>query len=119
MNTSQTWLGLNPQIGRPLSRIVGVIGFNTSRSTRQQDPRMLLRRVLWICCTLYRLIGSVRPKYLFDELQFGRSTRLFNLIVPTARASSFFVQGAIRWNSLPPAVRRETSLRGFWNECLS
>jgi hypothetical protein len=24
--TSHTWLGLNPQIGRPLSRIVGVIG---------------------------------------------------------------------------------------------
>jgi hypothetical protein len=25
--TSHTWLGLNPQIGRPLSRIVGAIGF--------------------------------------------------------------------------------------------
>jgi hypothetical protein len=25
--TSQTWLGLNPQIGRSLSRIVGAIGF--------------------------------------------------------------------------------------------
>jgi hypothetical protein len=24
--TSHTWLGLNPQIGRPLSRIVGAIG---------------------------------------------------------------------------------------------
>jgi hypothetical protein len=24
---SHTWLGLNPQIGRPLSRIVGAIGF--------------------------------------------------------------------------------------------
>jgi hypothetical protein len=24
--TSHTWLGLNPQIGRPLSRIVGPIG---------------------------------------------------------------------------------------------
>jgi hypothetical protein len=24
--TSNTWLGLNPQIGRPLSRIVGAIG---------------------------------------------------------------------------------------------
>jgi hypothetical protein len=27
--TSHTWLGLNPQIGRPLSRIVGAIGFNS------------------------------------------------------------------------------------------
>jgi hypothetical protein len=25
--TSHTYLGLNPQIGRPLSRIVGAIGF--------------------------------------------------------------------------------------------
>jgi hypothetical protein len=25
--TSHTWLGLNPQIGRPLLRIVGAIGF--------------------------------------------------------------------------------------------
>jgi hypothetical protein len=25
--TLHTWLGLNPQIGRPLSRIVGAIGF--------------------------------------------------------------------------------------------
>jgi hypothetical protein len=25
--TSNTWLGLNPQIGRPLSSIVGAIGF--------------------------------------------------------------------------------------------
>jgi hypothetical protein len=24
--TSHTWLGLNPQIGRPLSRIIGAIG---------------------------------------------------------------------------------------------
>jgi hypothetical protein len=54
---------------------------------------------------IYRLIGSGRPGYLFDGLQFGRSARLFNLIIPShrtsARASSFFVQGAILWNNLP------------------
>jgi hypothetical protein len=27
--TSHTWLGLNPQIGKPLLRIVGAIGFYT------------------------------------------------------------------------------------------
>jgi hypothetical protein len=78
---------------------------------------------LRICCTLYRLIGSGRPGYLFDELQFGRSARLLNLIVlshcTTARASSFFVQGAILWNNLPPTVRRVSSLRGLRNERLS
>jgi hypothetical protein len=60
---------------------------------------------------MYRLIGSGRPGYLFDGLQFGRYARLFNLILPSprtsARASSFFVQGAILWNGLPPALRRE------------
>jgi hypothetical protein len=30
--TSHTWLGLNPQIGRPLSRIVGAIGLFTNNS---------------------------------------------------------------------------------------
>jgi hypothetical protein len=30
--TSHTWLGLNPQIERPLSRIVGAIGFYNSNS---------------------------------------------------------------------------------------
>jgi hypothetical protein len=37
--------------------------------------------------------------YLFDELGFGQSTRLFNLLVPThslnARACSFLIQGTI------------------------
>jgi hypothetical protein len=31
--TSHTWLGLNPQIGRPLSRIVGAIGLFIFEST--------------------------------------------------------------------------------------
>jgi hypothetical protein len=39
------------------------------------------------------------PGYLFDGLQFGRSARLFNLILPSRRtstcASSFFDQGAV------------------------
>jgi hypothetical protein len=74
---------------------------------------------LRICCSSYRLIHSCRPGYLFDELQFVRSARLFNLIDPSHRVSSLFVQGAILWNSLPPAVRRVSSLRGFRNKCLS
>jgi hypothetical protein len=58
-----------------------------------------------------RLIGSGRPRYLFDELQFGWSVRLLNLIIPShrtsARAYSLFVQGAILWNGLPPQEERE------------
>jgi hypothetical protein len=72
---------------------------------------------LRICCAMYRLIGSCRPGSLFDGLQFDWSTRLFNLVIPRhrtlARASSFFVHGAILWNGLQPAVRRDSSLRRF------
>jgi hypothetical protein len=62
-----------------------------------------------ICCAMYRLNISGRPG--FDGLQFGRSARPFNLIIPGHRswayASLFLVQGAMLWNGLPPAVRRE------------
>jgi hypothetical protein len=72
---------------------------------------------------MYRLIGSGRPMYLFDGLQFGRSARIFMLIIAihrtSAGTSSFFVQGAMLWNGLPTAVRRESNLRRFRNECLS
>jgi hypothetical protein len=34
---SHTWLGLNPQIGRPLSRIVGAIGLNTFSTDKNQS----------------------------------------------------------------------------------
>jgi hypothetical protein len=65
---------------------------------------------------MYSLIGSGRSGNLLDGLQFSRSARLFNLIIPShrtsARASSFFFQGAILWNGLPPAVRRERATWG-------
>jgi hypothetical protein len=63
----------------------------------------------WVCCAMFRLIRSGCPGYLFDMLQFGQSSRLFNLITPVHRtasqASSFFIQGAILWNSLTSSVR--------------
>jgi hypothetical protein len=34
--TSHTWLGLNPQIGRPFSRIVGAIGLFISIFSQQK-----------------------------------------------------------------------------------
>jgi hypothetical protein len=78
---------------------------------------------LRMCCSMFTLINSGRPGYLFDELQFGRSRRLFNIIVPAhrtaARASSFFVQGAIIWNGLPSEVRRVGSIGKFREGCLS
>jgi Reverse transcriptase (RNA-dependent DNA polymerase) len=75
-----------------------------------------------ICQAMFRLIKSGSPSYLYDELQFGRSERIFGLLTPShrsfARASSFFVQGAILWNGLPVEVRRESSMGKFKKECL-
>jgi hypothetical protein len=59
-------------------------------------------------CLMYTPIKSDRLGYLFDELQFGRSRRLFNIIVPSLDEPRyhliaqlglrlFFVQGAILW----------------------
>jgi hypothetical protein len=76
-----------------------------------------------MCCALFRLIRSGCLGYLFDMLLFGQSSRLFNLITPVhriaSRVSSFFVQGAVLWNSLPSSVRREVSVGMFTKECLS
>jgi hypothetical protein len=69
---------------------------------------------LRICCAMHHLIGSGRPGYLFNGLQFGRSAWLFNLILPGYRTSA----RAMLWNDLPQAVRRESSLRRFRNETL-
>jgi hypothetical protein len=63
-----------------------------------------------ICCMINKIIKSSGPWYLFDELRFGQSSRLFNLLVPAhslnTRACSFYVQGTILCNDLPPAVQR-------------
>jgi hypothetical protein len=76
-----------------------------------------------MCCAMFKLIRTGGPRYLFDRIRFGQSSRLFNLITPAhrtaARASSFFVQGAILWNGLPSSVRRENSVGRFREGCLS
>jgi hypothetical protein len=67
-----------------------------------------------MCCWIFKLIRTGGPRYLFDRIQFGQSSRLFKLITPehrtAARASSFFVQRAIMWNGLPSSVRRDNSV---------
>jgi hypothetical protein len=51
--TSHTWLGLNPQIGRPLSRIVGAIGLlsveQTIHASRQKEKkRKILKNTYYV-----------------------------------------------------------------------
>jgi hypothetical protein len=35
-----------------------------------------------ICCMINKIIKSDGPRYLFDELRLGQSSRLINLLVP-------------------------------------
>jgi hypothetical protein len=76
-----------------------------------------------ICCMIKKIIKSGGRQYLFDELRFGQSSSLFYLLDPAhslnARACSFFVQGTILWNDLPPDVKRGGSMDKFRVECLS
>jgi hypothetical protein len=53
--TSHTWLGLNPQIGRPFSRIVGAIGFFL-QVTFQQSPNYLEEKY-WM---MLRVTGAIK-----------------------------------------------------------
>jgi hypothetical protein len=50
---------------------------------------------LGICRTMYCLMSSSRPKYFFDELQFGRSARLFNLIIPRHRGRIWWIVSGV------------------------
>jgi hypothetical protein len=63
---------------------------------------------LKICSTMYQLVSSGRPKYLLDELWFGRCTRMLNILSSFLRclvgASSFFAKDAILWNGLTSGV---------------
>jgi hypothetical protein len=171
--TSHTWLGLNPQIGRPLSRIVVPLVYLFFLQTRQMlvtsliVPQLLYCDVIFskssarlrerlklafnscaryiygisryeqisnytnrilgvpldvyysmrICCMINKIIKSGGSRYLFHELRFVQSSRLFNLLVPVhslnARACSLFVQGTILWNDLAPAVKRGGSMGKF------
>jgi hypothetical protein len=75
-----------------------------------------------ICCMINKIIKIGGPRYLFDKLRFGQSSRSFNLLVPAhslnARACSFFFKGIILWNDLPAAVKRGKSMGKFRLECL-
>jgi hypothetical protein len=57
-----------------------------------------------ICCTMNNIIKTGCPRYLFTELQFGQSRRLFNIIITVHRLSqmstSFFIQSSVLWNGL-------------------
>jgi hypothetical protein len=91
--------------------------------SRYEHTSTYTNRILRICCMINKIIKNGGPRYLFDELRFGQSSRLFHLLVSAhslnARACSFFVQGTILWNDVPPAIKRGGSMGKIRVECLS
>lgn len=72
------------------------------------------RRLLF----LHGTIQLKKPRYLYEELKFFKSTRLGTcLILPTFEykqyENSFFVHDAKQWNYLPPNLRNCTSVKDF------
>lgn len=74
------------------------------------------------CLTMYRLICTKTPNYLYQKLKFSTSKRTLNLIVSQRRLFSmdyaFFIRGIKLWNSLPVLMKRINSDNVFKKACL-
>lgn len=75
-----------------------------------------------VCVTLYKIITTKKPVYLFRKLQYSSSLRTLNLKTAARTLSSmdyaFFIRGALLWNSLPVLVKRVGSIVKFKKACL-
>ena len=70
---------------------------------------------------IFKLIKFKEPLYLYEELQFSRSNRTHNLLIPTHgtnyMGNSFVVRGARLWNALPHSLKAIDSLGEFKRKC--
>ena len=70
---------------------------------------------------LHKVIITTEPDYVFQNLNFGSSSRLRNLILPRNSKDiindSFYVRGVSKYNALPAAVKAKYSLTGFKRAC--
>lgn len=70
---------------------------------------------------LHKVIVTQEPDYIFQNLTFGSSNRLRNLILPRNDKNivndSFYVRGVSKYNSLPASVKGKLSLTGFKRAC--
>lgn len=66
-----------------------------------------------VICFIQSLVYSNKPKYLFERLSFGKSTRNIKIILPKNKFKSYgdclFVHGVGLWNSLPTEVKKPCS----------
>jgi hypothetical protein len=63
------------------------------------------------CCTMNNITKTGCPRYLFTELQFDQSRRLFNIIIPVHKSSqmstSFIIQGSVPHGMVCHLMSRE------------
>lgn len=73
------------------------------------------------CITLFKIIKTTTPHYLFTKLQPFRSMRTCNFVLPQYATShyggTFFVRGVVFWNQLPLEIRSIDRLDRFRTEC--
>lgn len=73
------------------------------------------------CITLFKIIKSSSPLYLFNKLHLFRSTRICNFVLPQYTTShygdTFFVRGVVSWNQLPLEIRSIDNFSRFRSEC--
>lgn len=73
--------------------------------------------------TLFRIIHSQKPNYLFTKLIPFRNQRTKNFIIPNHTSSyynqSLFARGISTWNFLPANVKNSTNIPNFKRELLN
>lgn len=65
---------------------------------------------------IFKIINFKEPKYLYDKLEFSKSNRTCNLIMPKfshRQRNMFSVRSAKIWNSLPNEIKRLNNLGEF------
>lgn len=67
--------------------------------------------------TLFRIINTFKPHYLFEKIQPFRSIRERNFVLPRYSTSHYgstlFVRGIVYWNQLPAEIKSTRSLLEF------
>ena len=66
---------------------------------------------------LHKIIMTNQPPYLFEKLQFCRSTRNMNIVMPLSNFLNsrrlFFINAIKGWNSLPSSIKTMKDFGGF------
>lgn len=71
------------------------------------------------CIFMFKIILFRSPSYLYENLQFLRSNRSYNLLVPRAKfvqtRNTFFFQSVLLWNQIPNAIKNSCTITAFSN----